>query len=184
MKKVRIDPSRWPFIIGCVSDTHIPRRVRALPGELYAALEGVDLILHAGDLVREDVLADLEPLARVVAVAGNMDMEPLPARLGRAALIEVGPWRIGLVHGDRGTAGTTPARALEVFAGSAVDAVVFGHSHQPLVETRDGVLLLNPGSPTDHRAEPWPTYGRLVLPRPGGEGARPRGDILRLGSGG
>ncbi len=179
MRHVRIETIRWPFVIGCLSDTHVPRRARHLPSEVYEALEGVDLILHAGDLVSEDVLADLEPLARVEAVAGNMDPAPLPTRLGRAVLVEIGPWRVGLVHGDRGEASNTPERAREAFNEAEADAVVFGHSHQPLVEVRDGVLLLNPGSPTDCHFAPYPTYGLLTLPGPGKD-QPPHGEVRRL----
>ncbi len=172
-------PERWPFTVGCVSDTHIPQRARHLPGELFEALEGADLIVHAGDLVTSDVLAELEPLARVEAVAGNMDPESLPAGLGRTALIEIGPWRIGLVHGDRGPGSTTPERALATFEGLGVDVIVFGHTHRPLVEIREGILLVNPGSPTDCRAAPWPSFGLLTLPGPV-KSRPPAGDVRRL----
>lgn len=183
MRTVKIEPAHWPYVVGCLADTHVPRRARHLPGELYELLQGVDLILHAGDLVSEDVLADLEPLAPVEAVAGNMDPTPLPVRLGRAALLAVGLWRVGLVHGDRGEEPTTPLRALGAFRGFDPDVVVFGHSHQPTVEMREGVLLLNPGSPTDHRLSPWPSYGLLTLPGPGRKDL-PRAEIRPLAGAG
>lgn len=174
--------------MGCVSDTHVPRRARRLPDELLQGLEGVDLILHAGDLVTEEVLADLATLAPVEAVAGNMDPFSIVARLGRAALVDIGSWRIGLVHGDRGEGASAPERALAAFEGTDLDLIVFGHSHKPEVvdgETTAGgrpVLLVNPGSPTDWRLEPGPSYGLVWLPRPGD--GRPRAEIRWLGHAG
>lgn len=199
MRHTRIQPAAWPFVVACVSDTHVPRRARSLPPELLRELAAVgpSLILHAGDLVVEEVLADLGAVARVEAVAGNMDPFPLAGRLPRAAFFTIGPWRIGLVHGDRGAEPTTPERALRTFAPAGhpgpqggspeppgVDVVVFGHSHRPLRESREGVLLLNPGSPTDPSFAPWPSFGLLTLPGPdkGGKGALPPAEIVRLES--
>jgi putative phosphoesterase len=192
MRQVKIEAARWPFMIGCVSDTHIPGRARHLPERLLGGLAGAALILHAGDIVSPGVLAELGVIAPVLAVAGNMDPHDLAHRLGRSAWMEIGPWRVGIVHGDEGAGGTTPERALRAFGGSgpaaALDAlerpgrpdvVVFGHSHRPLCEVRDGVLLLNPGSPTDHRFAPRPSLGLLTLYDPA-EGRPPHGEIVRL----
>ncbi len=152
----------WPEVrrIGVVSDTHWPRRARQYRPALLQGLEGVDLILHAGDLT---ILAALEPLreiAPVVAVCGNVDEMEVRAALPAQRIVRVGRYRIGLTHGHLGTARTTPERALRSFE-PGLDAVVFGHSHAPLHELRDGVLLLNPGSPTDRRHEPRFSYGLL-----------------------
>lgn len=173
----------FPFVVGCVSDTHIPVRTRALPAGLLRELGGVDLILHAGDLVSLGVLQDLGRLAPVLAVAGNMDPEGVSERLPEALLVEAGGWRLGLTHGAAGDAPTTPERALEAFTAGASsgppDVVVFGHSHQPLCERRGPVLLLNPGSPTDRRFASRLSCGILTLPGPGA-GREPRGEIRWL----
>ena len=102
------------------------------------------------------MLEQLAELAPVDAVAGNNDPPELGERLGYERLVEVAGARIGLTHGHRGTGRTTPERAWRTFASfeRPLHAIAFGHSHQPLVERRDGVWLLNPGSPTDRRRQP------------------------------
>lgn len=148
-----------------VGDTHLPRFGRALPGPLVAGLRDANLILHAGDLTDAFVLDLLEAHAPTAAVAGNNDGPELHARLGIARVVEVEGIRIGLTHGHAGPGRTTPERALRAFSAAvpAVDVVAFGHSHQPLVERRDGVWLLNPGSPTDRRRQQSFSYLRLEI---------------------
>lgn len=184
VSEIVVASGAWPYRVGCVSDTHLPGPPRSLPAALLRALAGVDLILHAGDLVDETVLDELGSVAPVLAVAGNVDPAPLAGRLPRARLIRIGrpehdaPWRIGLVHGDSGVGASTPDRALSVF--TSADVVVFGHSHQPLCDEHQGVVRLNPGSPTAHRFAPWPSYGLLTLPDPYHPGDRPEAKIKRL----
>jgi uncharacterized protein len=169
-----VDPGSRIARIGVVSDTHIPTRGRVLPASLFHRLTDVDLILHAGDLVEESVLDELSALAPVEAVAGNMDPPALQKRLGRCKLIRIGAVSIGLIHGD-GTRGSTPRRALEAFLSIKPDLVVFGHSHFPLYEQREGVRLFNPGSPVDPRRAPGPSCGLLTV-----EGGSLRGEIIYL----
>jgi putative phosphoesterase len=157
-----------PLTIGVISDTHIPSRARAIPPAALAALAGSDLILHAGDLTRLAVLEPLRAIAPVLAVYGNVDPWEVAHRLPRRVLVLAGRWRIGLVHGNEGEQRTTPERARAAF--EAVDAVVFGHSHQPLCEPHDGVLLFNPGSLTDRRRSPYCACGRLRVTAAGIEG--------------
>ncbi len=148
-------------LVGVVSDTHWPRRAHRYPDALLSGLAGVDLILHAGDLV---ILGALEPLRRiapVIAVCGNVDEIEVRRELPEKRIVQAGAHRIGVTHGHLGTARTTPERALAAFAGEAVSAVVFGHSHSPLNEMRGGILLFNPGSPTDRRSQPTFSYGIL-----------------------
>src|SRR5512143_2874966 len=85
--------------IGCVSDTHIPGGLGKLPKALYEGLKGVDLILHAGDIVSLDVIEDLGHIAPVEAVAGNMDPWGVADKLPVKKVISAGRFRIGLVHG-------------------------------------------------------------------------------------
>ena len=147
--------------IGVVSDTHIPARARSLPPVLFSVLKDVQLILHAGDLVEEKVLTELQALAPVHAVCGNMDPPELKARLGRKKLIRIGTHSIGLIHGD-GMRGTTRRRA-EAFAALHPEAIVFGHSHYPLCDYSGGILIFNPGSAVDRRRAPRCSCGILNL---------------------
>lgn len=148
--------------IGVISDTHIPRRKKALPPALWTAFSGMDLIIHAGDLVDEQVILDLETIAPVEAVAGNMDPFDLVERLGRRKVLHIGEKKIGLIHGD-GYGGSTPERARKSFSEGTLDCIIFGHSHQPFCQVLDGVLMFNPGSCIDPRREPLPSYGILTV---------------------
>lgn len=151
-------------VIGVTGDTHIPGRARELPPALVAGLRGCDLILHAGDFTAAAVADQLAAIAPLRAVAGNNDPPELQVRFGHRRVITVGPWRIGLVHGDLGDASASSRdRALAAFAGETLDVIVFGHSHLPHLERRGKLLLFNPGSPTDRRRAPDCTFGRLRL---------------------
>jgi uncharacterized protein len=142
--------------IGVVSDTHLPRFGRELPRALRDGLrdERVEQILHLGDMTDPMVPGLFERIAPFDGVAGNNDGRELEQRFGRRRIVEAGGKRFGLVHGDQGLARTTPERARNSFDSGDVDAILFGHSHMPLLErSPDGRLLLNPGSPTDKRAQ-------------------------------
>lgn len=154
-----------PLRVVLIGDTHLPRFGRALPPALVAALGDADRILHAGDLTEPFVLDLIEALAPTDAVAGNNDPPDLHERLGVARIVEIGQVRIGLTHGHAGPGRTTPERAWRTFADAAPmpDAIAFGHSHIPLIERRDGVWLLNPGSPTDRRRQPMFSFMRLEI---------------------
>lgn len=139
------------MIIGVLSDTHLTGR-RELPDEVFAAFDGVELILHAGDLNTLELLDVLRAIAPVQAVAGNTDPWDVAQALGERKTVEAGGLTIGLVHGHVGKGRTTPERARSWFP--AAEVVVFGHSHQPLIERVGEQLLVNPGSPTDRRRSP------------------------------
>jgi putative phosphoesterase len=147
--------------IGLISDTH----GQPLPAAARRAFEGVDLILHAGDLGDESILHELARIAPVEAVAGNIDGEALVARLGRQKVVTAAGIRIGLVHGDRGPGETTPERARAAFVPGSVDVVVFGHSHVPRIDWQRDVLLVNPGSATQPRLQPQPSVAILRASR-------------------
>lgn len=150
--------------IGVVSDTHIPMRAKQLPARLFELLNGVEMILHAGDIVDDWVLHELAALAPVEAVAGNMDPPELANRLGRKKILNIAGFKLGLIHGDHGSIRSkTPQRALAAFSKDDVNCVVFGHSHQPYCQKKNGILLFNPGSPTDRRREPHFSCGILTL---------------------
>ncbi len=148
-----------------IGDTHLPRFGRVLPRTLVDALRSADRILHAGDHTEPFVLEMLEAFAPTDAVAGNNDPPQLAARLPFTRVVTVEGVCIGLTHGHLGPGRTTPERAFRAFAGSdpPVQAIAFGHSHQPLIERRDGVWLLNPGSPTDRRRQPTFSFMRLEI---------------------
>lgn len=147
------------MLIGVVSDTHMPSRARELPAALVERFRTVDLILHAGDLTTMAVLDALRDIAPVEAVSGNVDGSEVRIALPANRVIQAGQFRIGLVHGD-GTAFSTIERARRAFTG--VDCIVFGHSHSPTVEQLRGVLMVNPGSPTDPRRQPRPSFALIT----------------------
>lgn len=146
-----------------LGDTHLPRFGHQLPGPLADGLADANLILHAGDITQRFVLELLAAYAPVEAVAGNNDPPELAASLGWRRVVEVEGVRIGLTHGHHGTGRSTLERARLAFADSdpPVDAVAFGHSHQPFVERIGATWFLNPGSPTDRRREPSFSYLRI-----------------------
>ncbi len=143
--------------LAVISDTHLPRGGRALPQACLEQLAAADAILHAGDLIERSVLADLERIGPPVhAVRGNVDSAELQARLPLTRIIDVDGARIAMVH-DGGPAQGRLERLRRRFP--EADAVVFGHSHQPLHEERGGFAIFNPGSPTERRRAPHHTMG-------------------------
>lgn len=148
--------------IGVVSDTHMPVRAKKLPEALIKGLKSVDLILHAGDWVSLEAVALLEQLAPVDGIAGNNDGEEVLQRFGRKKILTLAGYRIGIIHGD-GFEKTTEQRAFAAFRREELDVIIFGHSHIPLKKQQQGVLMFNPGSPTDKRRQPLYSYGILEL---------------------
>lgn len=149
--------------IGVVSDTHLTdSRGARLPEELVLGLAGVDLILHAGDWTSPRVIGELERIAPVDGVAGNNDGPDIVNRFGYKKLVEAAGVRIGVIHGD-GYAKTTERRAFDAFEGENVQMIIFGHSHIPHLEMKSGILMFNPGSPTDKRRQPLYSYGILEI---------------------
>jgi putative phosphoesterase len=139
------------------SDTHVPQRSRDLPHSLWQAIEGADVVVHAGDWVDVALLDQFEGRSRrLIAVHGNNDHGALRERLPEVARAEIEGVHIAVVHetGDRkGREERCAARFPDV------DVLVFGHSHIPWDTTAPGGLrLLNPGSPTDRRRQPTHTW--------------------------
>lgn len=157
--------------IGVLSDTHIPLNAQRIPKEVLQGLKGVDLILHAGDLINLDVLDDLKAIAEVRAVCGNMDSLQVREALKRKEIIKVGSVKIGLMHGIGSPEGLKE-RIVKDFEGDGVDVIVFGHSHSPINEKKKKVLLFNPGSSTDKIFAPYNSYGILTI-----NGKRIEGEI-------
>jgi putative phosphoesterase len=119
--------------IGLISDTH-----GLLRPEAVEALRGSALILHAGDIGRSDLIGELEQIAPVQAIRGNIDRESWALRYPEARVVEIAGTRILMLH-DVNTLAIDPAA-------EGIDVVISGHSHRPSIEHRDGVLYLNPGS--------------------------------------
>ena len=143
--------------IAVISDTHLPRGARRLPDRCVEELRAADLILHAGDFATSEVLDALEELGPPVrAVHGNVDEPALLERLPEERVVEAAGARIALVH-DAGPAAGRLDRLRRRFPDA--DAVVFGHSHIPLHEEREGFQIFNPGSPPDRRRQPQHTMG-------------------------
>jgi putative phosphoesterase len=138
--------------IGVISDTHA-RTLEQIPVVIREALEGVDLIVHAGDFTETAVLDGLKAIADVRAVCGNMDSIEVKRLLKAQEVFIVAGRRIGLVHGVGGPAGMA-ARVRNLF--SEVDIIIYGHSHEAFNASVGGVLLFNPG--TSRR-----NYGLIML---------------------
>ncbi len=138
------------MIIGVLSDTHIPKRAKKLPLTVLEILGRTDHIIHAGDIITLDVIETLKKLAPVTAVAGNADPPEIRQMLGEKKIITLGGFDFGIFHGH-GQKGKTVKRAFDCFRDERVDCVIFGHSHNPFCSYENGVLLFNPGSPTDKR---------------------------------
>ena len=151
--------------IGIISDTHIPSVGREVPPQVSRAFEGVDLILHAGDIYLPSCLDSLENIAPVLAVEleakTHFDGDP---RVAEKRVVELDGYTIGMVHdlmlprmrqevrpGAIAAAyppGDSLPTALQEFFDTRVNIVVFGHTHEVVVEDHQGVLFVNPGSPT------------------------------------
>lgn len=148
--------------IGLIADTHIPDRRRELDPQVIPIFKQakVSMILHAGDISVPGVLAELEQVAPVAAVRGNRDwfgFKDLPLK----RVVQIGGKRIGLTHGhvswgsyvrDKLVFLLRGPQSFEFFAQRAakeiegVDALVFGHNHEPMIKEIDGKLVINPGS--------------------------------------
>ncbi|MCS5715777.1 metallophosphoesterase [Herbiconiux sp. CPCC 205716] len=145
-----------------LADTHLPTRAKALPDEVWRAVDEADVVFHAGDWVDEATLDALEArAARVVGVWGNNDGAGLRARLPEIARVEFEGVRFAMIH-ETGSRERREQRMEQAFPDT--DVLVFGHSHIPWDSTAPGGLrLLNPGSPTDRRRQPVCTMMTAVV---------------------
>jgi putative phosphoesterase len=145
--------------VAVIADTHMPRGGRRLPAACVERLRTADVILHAGDIVTADVLAQLESVGPPVrAVHGNMDEPALRDRLPGTLVVEVGGVQIGMTH-DAGPRAGREERLVQRFPDC--EAVVYGHTHLPQVTRVGEVWILNPGSPTERRRAP--SHTMIVL---------------------
>lgn len=146
-------------MIAIVADTHMPRGARRLPQRCVELIAAAEAVIHAGDFVATSALEELQSLCPIVyAVHGNVDEEKLRRSLPAELEVEVARRTVAVTH-DAGPAKGRFARLRHRFP--RADAVVFGHSHLPLLESRDGFQIFNPGSPTERRRAPRPSMGLL-----------------------
>lgn len=142
-----------PSTVGLISDTHGVLRASAL-----TALEGVDLIVHAGDVGSRDVLIELATLAPVHAVFGNVD-DPFTPELEESRHLHVEGWSLLVTHGHL-LRRLTPEGLLHRFD---AQIIVFGHTHRPLVHRVEGRMVVNPGAAGPRRFDMVPSVARLTL---------------------
>ncbi len=144
-----------------IADTHIPSFRRELPEALAPYLERCDVILHAGDVCAPSVLDELRTHAPVIAVMGNMDGPDLAATgVPQQIETEIGGVAIAMLH-DGGRAQGRGERLRRRFPDAGL--IVFGHSHIPLIERIERTTIVNPGSATWKRGQPFPTIALAVL---------------------
>ena len=155
-------PTRAVVIIGVISDTH-----GLLRPEAVAALRGSDYIIHAGDIGHRDILTKLAEIAPVTAIRGNVDREVWARKIPPTNLLEVGGTTIYVLHNFQ------ELDLKPEVAGFA--AVVFGHSHVPKQEMKNGVLYFNPGSAGPMRFQLPVTIGRLKV-----QDGRVSGEIVEI----
>lgn len=159
---MRYSSIQGPCRIGVISDTHIADAwfddtpIKFIQDQLF---QGVDLVLHAGDLVDAQILNRFHPCP-VLAVCGNMDSPAVDLPMRR--VISVGSFRIGLVHGWGASKGLEQ-RLLREFSDENIDCLVYGHSHMPACRWQGEQLLFNPGSPMDRRSAPFHSVGILEI---------------------
>ena len=145
-----------------ISDTHLPVRAKELPEPVWDAIDRADVVIHAGDWVSVALLDELEArAARLIGCWGNNDGPDLRARLPEVARVTLDGVSLAVVH-ETGSAKGREERCEKAYPG--VDVLVFGHSHIPWDTTSAGGLrLLNPGSPTDRRRQPYCTYQTATI---------------------
>ena len=175
--------------VGVISDTHLSGRGFSFkkianklitrsqegPEGLLTLIEkhfnGVNRILHAGDLIDLEILNLIEGFAPVDAVQGNMDISPVKNHLPIKKVLTIEGKKIGLIHGWGAPTGIVERIRPEF---DNVDAIIFGHTHTPMNEVIEGVLFFNPGSPTDQRFAPFNSMGILEI------GSEIKGTIIKL----
>ena len=150
------------MVIGVISDTH-----GLLRPEAVAALRGSEHILHAGDIDSPEELFELAKIAPVTAVRGNVDPEEWPSKLSQTEMVELGGVGIYIIH-DLSRLDLKPEAA-------GIRVVVYGHSHQPKIEEKNGVLYFNPGSAGPKRFNLPVSVGRLFI-----EKGQVRGELIEL----
>ncbi len=135
--------------IGVISDTHLSGTDKRLDEIVARHFAGIDRIIHAGDMVTLHVLDGLYAAGKeIIAVSGNMDQREVEYAFPPKRIIEVEGVRIGIIHGWGAPDGIR-RRIMDSF--ERVDAIIYGHTHQPYCGVEHGIFFFNPGSPMDSR---------------------------------
>lgn len=144
--------------IGIISDTQTTEKIQELPKEIEEIFKNVDLIIHAGDIEKQEFIERLQKIAPLFAVKGNMDFSELKEKLPAGISLKVYNWRIGIVHSPLSFwIGSHFNQVQEIVAEKLAkkenfDILIFGHTHHPYLKEVDNagkkILLFNPGSPT------------------------------------
>lgn len=132
--------------VGVISDTHVPDRATRIPERVFKVFENADFIVHAGDLVQFSVVDELERLAPVLVVCGNMDGPDVRTKLPRVDSFKVFDWRIGVTHNPGAHLGT--GRMREIADENGFNVLIYGHTHNSNIKWERNILFINPGSPT------------------------------------
>jgi len=133
--------------VGLISDTHIPVRAKDIPKKVFEVFDKVDFIVHAGDLVEMSVIDELEQLAPVLAVYGNMDGPEIRGKLPKLNSVKAFYWKIGVMHDPGALFGMRKMR--EIAKKNGFNVLVYGHTHNSSIKWEENTLLINPGSPTN-----------------------------------
>jgi putative phosphoesterase len=133
--------------VGLISDTHVPVRAKCIPKMVFKVFENVDFIVHAGDLVQLAVIDELEQLAPVLAVHGNMDGPEVSGALPKLNSLKLSDWKIGVMHDPSTMFGMGKMR--EIARQNGFNVFVYGHTHNSSIKWEGKTLYINPGSPTN-----------------------------------
>ena len=134
-------------IVGLISDTHVPVRAKCVPKRVFEIFENADFIVHAGDLVELAVIDELEQLAPVLAVHGNMDNPEVRGALPKLNSLKVSDWKIGVMHDPNALFGMGKMR--EIAKQNGFNVFVYGHTHSSALKWEGKTLYINPGSATN-----------------------------------
>lgn len=148
-------------MIYVISDTHIPKRTSRIPPEFIEKVKDGDLIIHAGDFTELKVYRELERVATLYAVCGNMDCPQIREVLPSKKIFELSGLKIGLIHGF-GSPLDLNLRIKGEFIEN-VDLIIFGHTHSPCNLKKSGTLFFNPGSLSGNISPVGRSYGILNL---------------------
>lgn len=143
-RTINPEPSK---IIGLISDTHVPTRAKRIPKMVFKTFEKADYIIHAGDIVELSVIDELEELAPVLAVHGNMDRQKVSGALPKINSLRIFDWKIGVMHDPNSPFGKRRIR--KIASQNGFDVFVYGHTHSSKIKWEGKKLYINPGSPTD-----------------------------------
>lgn len=141
------------MVVGLISDTH-----NLVRPEIFAALDGVELILHAGDVGGQSVIDELSSIAPVRAVFGNTDAPGQPG-LAESLDLKLDGATVHVSHGHE-VGAPTPEKLLKRYS---ADVIVFGHTHKPLIEESGARIVVNPGAAGPRRFSLRPSVGRMTI---------------------